>query len=124
MMADWQEFKGGEYNERYKTLRVTMNKNGEINLGMRAFERLGRPAAVKLFFDAGGSRIGVKAVPPGEKTFEVVRRTEAHYGMIRGASFCRFYGIRPEGTIVFQDVEMDPDGMMVLDLKMARRLRH
>lgn len=123
MMTDWQKFTGGEYKERYNRLRVTMNPSCEINLGMRAFEILGKPKAVDLYYDVGGSRIGIKVAMPGEKTFEVVRRSEAPYGRIRGASFCRNYRIRPEATIEFQDVHIDGDGIMVLDLKTARRVR-
>lgn len=123
MMTDWQEFKGGEHRERYKQMRVTMNIGCEIHLSMRAFAALERPKAVKLFFDVGGSRIGVKAVPAGEKTFEVVRRSEGPFGYIRAMSFCRYYGVKPEATIEFQDVSIEADGIMVLDLKTARRLR-
>ena len=125
MMTDWQEFNGGEFLERRVRPRVTMNAVGEIYFGKTAYEALGKPVAVKLFFDVGGSRIGVKAVPHGEKTFQIVHPIKAKglYGHARAATFCKYYGIRPEARIEFQDVHVDADGIMVLDLKTARRLR-
>lgn len=125
MVTDWQEFEGGQLSERYVRPRVTLNIDGEFYFGRRAFEALGMPEAVKLYFDLGSSRIGVKGVQSGEKTFKVVRSkpSKGRYGHLRAATFCKHYGIKPEGRIEFQDVCVDADGMMVLDLKTARRVR-
>lgn len=125
MTTDWQEYEGGQLSERYVRTRVTLNVGGEFYFGRKAFEALGMPEAVKLYFDVGGGRIGVKAVQSGEKTFKVVHSNPANgvYGHVRAATFCRHYGIKPEGRIEFQDVDIDADGMMVLDLKTARRVR-
>ena len=124
MMTDWQEFKGGEHKTRYKFPRVTMSKSGEIRFGRRALEVLDRPRAVTLYFDVSRSCIGVKPVTPSETSFEMVRREDTSlYAYVRGSSFCKHYGIKPEASIEFVDVEMDADGIMVLDLKTARRLR-
>ena len=68
-MADWQEFEGGQAAERYVRMKVTLNVDGAFYFGKRAFEALGMPEAVKLYFDVVGSRIGIKAVQSGEKTF-------------------------------------------------------
>ena len=124
MIADWQEFEGGQVGERYLRTRVTLNVEGCFYIGRKAFEALGMPEAVNLYFDAGGSRVGVKAVPSGEKTFKVVQSSQAkgRYGHLRAATFCRHYGIIPEARIEFQDVHIDADGMMVLDLKTVRRV--
>ena len=125
MVTDWQEFEGGQLSERYVRPRVTLNIDGEFYFGRRAFEALGMPEAVKLYFDLGSSRIGVKGVQSGEKTFNVVQSkpSKGRYGHLRAATFCKYYGIKPEGRIEFQDVRVDADGMMVLDLKTARRVR-
>ena len=123
MITDWQEFDGGEFLERRVRARVTMDTRLQIYLGKVAFEALGRPEAVKLLFDVGGSRIGVRPVPRGEKTFGVVRRRDGPYGYVRANTFCRYYGIKPEAPIEFKDVGIDTDGIMVLDLKTARRIR-
>ena len=125
MMTDWQEFQGGEFLERSVRPRVTLNTAGEIYFGKKAYEALGKPEAVKLYFDVGGSRIGVKPVPHGEKTFQIVHanQSKGSYGHARAATFCKYYGIRPEARIEFQDVHIDPDGIMVLDLTKAKRVR-
>jgi hypothetical protein len=125
MMADWQEFDGGQMGERYLRTRVTLNAEGCFYFGKKAFEFLGKPDAVKFYFDAGGSRIGVKAVESGENTFTMLHSKPEYgiYGTIRAATFCRHYGVMPEARIEFQDVHIDPDGIMVLDLKTARRVR-
>src|SRR5688572_11563709 len=98
MITDWQEFDGGEFLERKMRPRVTLNTSGELYFGKTAYEALGMPEAVKLYFDVSGSRIGVKPVPRGEKTFQIVRpnQSKATYGHARAATFCKHYGIKPE----------------------------
>ena len=125
MMTDWQEYNGGEFLERRVRPRVTLNIDGGIYFGTAAYEALGRPEAVKLYFDVSGSRIGVKPVPQGEKTFKIVHPngSTCTYGHARAATFCKYYGIKPEARIEFLDVHIDADGIMVLDLKTARRVR-
>ena len=63
MLAEWQEFDGGQIGERYLRTRVTLSIDGGFYFGRKAFEALGMPEAVKLYFDVGGNRIGVKPVP-------------------------------------------------------------
>jgi hypothetical protein len=122
MLAEWQEFEGGQIGERYLRTRVTLSVDGGFYFGRKAFEALGMPEAVKLYFDVGGNRIGVKAAPVGDKTFKIVhsKPLKGRYGHLRATTFCRHYGIMPEGRIEFQDVHVEASGMMVLDLKTAR----
>ena len=122
MLTEWQEFEGGQIGERYLRMRVTLSIDGGFYFGRRAFEALGMPEAVKLYFDVGGNRIGVKPVPIGDKTFKIVQSKplKGRYGHLRATTFCRHYGIMPEGRIEFQDVHIEPNGMMVLDLNTAR----
>jgi hypothetical protein len=125
MAIDWQEFEGGQMGERYLRTRVTLNVEGCFYFGKKAFEAIGMPEAVKLYFDAGGSRIGVKAAERDEKTFTMLhsKPENGRYGILRAATFCRHYKIIPETRIEFQEVHIDQDGIMVLDLKTARRVR-
>lgn len=125
MTTVWQKFECGQKGERYVRPRVTLNIDGVFYFGRKAFEALGMPDAVALYFDLDGGRIGVRAGQPGEKTFQMVhsKPSKGRYGHLRAATFCRHYGIEPAARVDFQNVHVDADGMMVLDLKTARRMK-
>ena len=82
MMAEWEEFEGGQLSERFVRTRVTLSVDGVFYFGKKAFESLGMPEAVKLYFDAGRSRIGVKPVESGDKTL-ALKLEEHGYAWLR-----------------------------------------
>ena len=89
-----------------------------------AYEALGQPDAVKLFFDEGQKRIGVRPEPTDSScAFPMQKRSEFSYRFVRTSAFCGHFGIEPETTVAFHDLFVDADGMMTLDLKGATRLK-
>ena len=104
-------------------MRVTLTAGKDFYLNRLALEALGKPEAVKYYFDVSRSRIGIKAASPDAEESVLVRKRERDYGLVRAAHFCNYYGIKPEESIVFQDVHTDADGLLILDLKKAARVR-
>ena len=45
-----------------------------------------------------------------------VHNHTARYKRIAAASFCHHFRIKPTSTVLFQNVEIDPEGVMTLDL--------
>ncbi len=124
MISNWTAYEGGEHREKFRKPRVTLNPHKELYLGVKAVDLIGRPKAVRLYFDVAASLIGVMPVKEGtENSFPLHKIGKYTYAFVRAATFCNNFGIRPDARIEFQDVRIDPDGMMVLDLKTARRLR-
>ena len=42
--------------------------------------------------------------------------------MVYASPFCRNYGIRVSGTVAFNGIEVDNDGLMILDLNKTSRV--
>ena len=122
-MNDWQEFNGVAARFRRTRMRVTLTASKDFYLNRVALEALGKPEAVRYYFDVSRSRIGIKPAPVDIEQSVLVRKRDRDYGLVRAAHFCNYYGIKPEESIMFQDAHIDADGMLVLDLKTARRIK-
>ncbi len=79
---------------------------------------MGQPHWVTLFFDKMNSLIGLRGGPAGAKNaFPLIRQAKSGSYILRGKKFCNYYRIRLDATVVFNDIETEPDGMIILDLK-------
>ena len=118
MIRHWEEFEGRPNRSRSDEPRVTINKKGMLLLNKVAFEALQEPQAVKLFFDPNNQSIGLKPSEPGRFNSFPVKQKDKYYNRTVAASpFCKHHGIRVERTMLFNEVEMDKDGVMTLELK-------
>ena len=86
---------------------------------------LGEPGPVRYFFDVGRGWIGIKKESPDcEQAFPIRKKTNGQGGgLVRAGHFCNRYGIQLEDSIRFENIRVDADGMLILDLKTARRIR-
>ena len=105
--------------------RVTINHKKVIRMNSKAYETLGVPVAVELSYDEEGNSIGMRPVDPKKdhafpiKTHYKYRsgeRSSISYRMINAAAFCKHFDIKPTGTMLFNSVEVERDGTMILEL--------
>jgi len=83
-----------------------------------AFEALKQPQAVKLMFDRNNQIIGLKAAEPSlPNSFAVKPKDKWHNRIVSASPFCKHYGISIERTMLFNEVEIDNDGVMTLELR-------
>ena len=123
MLDQWEHFEAGPNTPAEERVYVSLNGKGQILLSTKAVEALGTPAAVALFFSKPSSKIGIRAARPIDKgAFPLKPRPQAHSKMIHASPFCRNYGIRVSGTVSFTGVEVDNDGMMILDMNKTSRV--
>lgn len=127
MTWQWEEFTQ-KSNYRAEMIRVSLNARGHFTLNQKAFDGLGGPDAVVLFFDRDNRLIGLKPSSAGvEHSYELKHQTASHSYLLRAKSFCNYYGIKVGDPIVFNDVQID-DGMIVLSLdnvtEVVRRARY
>ncbi len=116
MNLGWEEFEQGP--NQAGDLRVTLSRKGEIMLGARAMEKLGRPDCGGLMFDRLNSLIGVKASNRhARNAYPTVLKMKGRHRMVRANKFCRHYGIQFERTRAFVSARVDENGVLVLDLK-------
>ena len=117
MNEKWEKFNGRPFgNSASKEVRVTLNKNSYLQLNRHAYDALGQPAAVELFYEGNRRAIGVKPTDLCRTNAFPVRNSASRHKRICAAAFCHHYRIRLASTMLFQNVEMGRDGMMVLDL--------
>ena len=95
--------------------RVTLDNRGVLYLNKLAFEALGSPAAVKLFYEEHELVIALK---PGDvrhkNAFAVKLHSPGSTRRINTQPFCKHHKIRVERTVLFNDIEIDNDGTMLL----------
>ena len=125
MIIKWQAFPIGPGNHK-EELHVTLNPKGSILIGARAFEKFGRPEQAVLLFDQTNSLIGIQPTNRhAPNAYPLIRQDKSRrgsYRVIRAHRFCRHYAIRVERTVAFVEPTVDPDGILVLDLKNTRTI--
>ncbi len=115
---EWTVLPRGEVAAHWSMLYVTMNPKGSIVISRTTHERLGSPPAFIIMFDRFNHRLGLKPAQIGEPNAYPART----YGR-RGAKIIRAYrlltefGIHPPDLIEFERPQIDPDGLLVLDLR-------
>ena len=121
--SEWFEFDGVAYPASKLGPRVTLNPAGILRLGMRSLEALNEPKAVKLFFDARHSRMGIKPSSPDDpRAFPVRHQANHKHGYVHAKRFCKRFNITFDGTVEFLNAKVDKDGMMILEFSNARLL--
>jgi hypothetical protein len=116
MQPRWEKFNGRPFVPRITEPRVTMGKRGVIYLNDKAYDALKRPAAVELMLDGNQRLIGLKPIDARRTNAFPVRNHRGAYKRIHAAAFCQHFRIKPTSTLLFQNVDIDDQGVMSLDL--------
>lgn len=98
-------------------MRVTLGPRGDIYLNLKAGEAIGRPEAVDLLFDWGRRVIGlIPAKPWVPNSFPVRLKFRGNGHVIHASPFCVHFLIKPQRTVIFNEVQIDDQGIMSLPL--------
>ncbi|MBK9216595.1 MAG: hypothetical protein IPM59_13560 [Chloracidobacterium sp.] len=112
-----KEFEGTPNRVPRNAVTVTLNHRGVLRLNPKAFEAIGAPKAVTLHYDENERIIGIKP--------EDIRRRNAFplkikdYGrnrVVHILPFCKHWMIKIERTVLFHEIDMTNDGIMLLPL--------
>ena len=120
MKAIWKEIPREPRKGRWVGMYAAMSPKGEIWISRVTWEKTGRPSAYQIFFDQANQRIGLKptaqgirgSYPAGPRGNHGARRIMA-YPII---AECRLI---LKHTLQFPFVEIDTDGILILDLRTA-----
>ncbi len=118
MIARWTEFNGGPRRPSRESMHVTINGKGIVLFNRKAWESLGTPQAVTLLFDQTNDIIGIKPSPPDRPNAFPVKG-QYYSRIIYAGTFCVHFGFDIERTMVFNEVELDEQGIMRLPLRTA-----
>lgn len=96
--------------------RVTINSRGLIYLNRKAYESLGSPKAVALYYSREDDSIAVEpAYPRFAENFPVISKQEGN--AIHAATFCRHFGISVPNTERFLRPDLTAEGQLILSLR-------
>ena len=127
MVRRWDVFEGGPNASRLNLPRVTMSPKSVLLLNTLAYEILGSPSAVELRWDDCTRTIGLtpKDIRSGNAFPLKIKGTRAgkgaevkyKYHVINASPFCRHFNIHTAHTRLFNGVDLDDDGTMVLEME-------
>ena len=120
MIKHWTIFEGGQGGRREEKARVTLGPNKTIGMNEHAYLAIGSPAAVELMFDTGRNMIGLRPCDPEKKNAFLVRsRLRGKHYQISSGAFLNHFDIKPTRTMLFERVDIEPDGTLALDLSVT-----
>lgn len=121
MSVEWTLLPRDDIRPQWAGLYVTMNRLGSIVMNRVTYERTGSPAAFHVMFDRVNSRIGLKPTALAMKhAYRACTQGRRGARIIRANRLLKEYGLKLPDTMEFQDIEIDPDSMLIIDLRTAR----
>jgi hypothetical protein len=116
MISHWTKFEGRPYGAEQNAVRVTLGPKKAIMLNEKAYEALGSPAAVEFMFEENHKIIGLKPIDPRkDNAFPIKPKKGSRHHVIRAAAFCTHVGIKVDRTVLFNDIDIDNEGVMKLE---------
>ena len=112
----WEKFRGGPKASSKEEVRVTINAKGLIYFNARAYQAIGRPKAVALYYSREDDSIAIEpAYERFAENFQVVRKKTGW--AIHASTFCRHYKIRVPDTERFLRPDLTNEGQLILNLR-------
>ena len=112
----WEKFQGGPARSAADQVRVTINRKGLIYLNTKAYEALGRPKAVVLFYNREDDQIAIQ--PAYERFVEHFLIVKKQMGWaVHASTFCRHFRIRIPNTERFLRPDLTNEGQLILNLR-------
>lgn len=115
-----EKFMGGPFVPYGQRVWVTINSKGSIFMNQKAFQLMGRPLAVYLYFNRPKNMIIIEKTDclTANNAFLVKDAGGSHNTgrVIRASTFFRHFIIRPKGTLRFTDPQRDRNGCLYLKL--------
>ncbi len=113
MDRDFEKFIAGPNEALQSRVYVTLSPTRNIVLNRNAYERLGRPGAVRLYYSRTRDCIGVEPASPSfNDSFPVMANGPSGW-RISSAPFCRHFNISPETTVKFIAPEFNGTSMLL-----------
>ena len=121
MKADWIEVSRGDVAPRWAGYYASMNRKGQIAFNRVTHERMGSPEAVNILYDRVNNRIGLKPTSRAMRNaYPLIRWSNCGGRMVRALRVMTEFGIELPATVEFREVEIDQDGILILDLRLTR----
>ncbi|MFT3744209.1 MAG: hypothetical protein QM785_07935 [Pyrinomonadaceae bacterium] len=122
MNNQWTIFEGRQHVQRARReMRVTIGPRHVIYMNGKAYDALGRHSAVEMSYDGDRRIIGLKPIDPGKKNAFRIKKhgSGGDYHRISASAFCQHFRLRIDRTLLFEDADINSDGILTLDLNRA-----
>lgn len=117
MKRYWTEYTGKPRAATPDAIYASLNQHGDLVLNRKAYEELGAPERVRLFYDSRTEAIGLMPADPEADNGHKVRRfSTGSTHLVHCSRFLRLSGIKIEKTVSFPTAKME-NGLLVLELK-------
>ncbi len=121
MARSWRIIPKGETRAQWADLYVTLNSKGTIVMNKAAYEKLKSPEAFLLLYEDVNRTIGLRPTNASRPDAHRVQRSGRHGGKkITAFQLLTECGLIVKETLEFHDAEIDPSGILILDLRTAR----
>lgn len=117
MIKQWDLFTETANSRRADSIRVSLSKRSIFAINQLGYEALDKAEAVELLYDKVNKLIGMRKCSlelPNAFKLRQQGKSKSYY--VRARAFCTFYKIKVKNTVVFDDVEVDEDGILTLDM--------
>lgn len=113
---EWEKFRGGPAAPAGGMIRVTLNRKGLIYMNAKAYQMMGKPKAVAIYYNRKEDMMALEPGSPRQaENFHVTKKQNGW--SIHAASFCRHFGIRVHSTERFLRPGITESGQMILNLR-------
>ena len=116
---DWVKF---TTNGGSGYMRVSIDKRGRILLNSFLMEQIGDAGGVSLFYDRETKSIGLlplNDLDDDPDSLRLNKFTGRQYGSVYAVAFIRRYGIAIDKTLATHNIDTEPNGMLIVDLRHA-----
>jgi hypothetical protein len=103
-------------------VHVTLNHKGLLHIGRHALELFGRPRAVTVYYEPDLGKIALEPADARAKGALTVHPKQFGAAYVCMGMFCREHYIMIVGTHAFREVEINHNGIMILDLNETERV--
>ncbi|HEX6280503.1 MAG TPA: hypothetical protein VFZ49_10890 [Pyrinomonadaceae bacterium] len=109
----FEKYCGGPNVPPENRVHVSLAPTGRIFLSGLAYDLLGRPAAVNLYFSRADDQIAIEPAPNPQNADAMPILTQRRGRRINAAPFCRHFGIRVTATQRFIAPEKIGDALIL-----------
>ncbi len=120
MRTIWKEVPSDPKAGKWAAMYVTLNPKGEISMTRLTWEKTGRPEAFQIFIDDANQRIGLKPSSPNLRgTYRAAKNGKLGGRRVNAFRLIAECRLLLKNTLQFPLAEIDPDGILILDLRTA-----
>jgi hypothetical protein len=117
----WKVLPRGDVGAQFSRNHVSLNKKGAFHIGQRTHERLGSPTHYLIKLDEANNMLALEPATHETKNAYPARGfRDRGSKVVRAFRLITEWNIKPQDTIEFVKPRIDPDGVLILNMRNIR----